>query len=151
MFSVDVCVQVSDGWIWGHSRARGSYDTRISAELRSVQELVREVKLHDIMSCRCSTCVRVNVKDCGIVSLRFPSSTEHLVMNEQNCTTHNVRSHKLQTQLNLIHPDVFPQLRLYKSKVLKLFHFWQWLIFIRQIFLEKKRFVTWICVYVCVL
>ncbi|KAI7804020.1 zinc phosphodiesterase ELAC protein 2, partial [Triplophysa rosa] len=47
---------------------------------------------------------------------RFPSSTEHLVLNEQNITSHNVRSHKLQTQLNLIHPDIFPQLKLYKSK-----------------------------------
>ncbi|XP_056609441.1 zinc phosphodiesterase ELAC protein 2-like [Triplophysa dalaica] len=47
---------------------------------------------------------------------RFPSSTEHLVLNEHNFTSHNVRSHKLQTQLNLIHPDIFPQLKLYKSK-----------------------------------
>lgn len=60
------------------------------------------------------------MKDCGIVSLfRFPSSTEHLVLNEHNFTSHNVRSHKLQTQLNLIHPDIFPQLKLYKSKVMK--------------------------------
>ncbi|XP_067237338.1 zinc phosphodiesterase ELAC protein 2 isoform X1 [Chanodichthys erythropterus] len=47
---------------------------------------------------------------------RFPSSTEHLVMNEQTFTPHNARSHKLQTQLNLIHPEIFPQLKLYKSK-----------------------------------
>nr|XP_055050937.1 zinc phosphodiesterase ELAC protein 2 [Misgurnus anguillicaudatus] len=47
---------------------------------------------------------------------RFPSSTEHLMMNEQSFTSHNTRSHKLQTQLNLIHPDIFPQLKLYKSK-----------------------------------
>ncbi|XP_051742274.1 zinc phosphodiesterase ELAC protein 2 [Ctenopharyngodon idella] len=47
---------------------------------------------------------------------RFPSSTEHLVMNEQTFTPHNARSHKIQTQLNLIHPEIFPQLKLYKSK-----------------------------------
>ncbi|XP_067312431.1 zinc phosphodiesterase ELAC protein 2 [Pseudorasbora parva] len=47
---------------------------------------------------------------------RFPSSTEHLMMNEQTFTPHNARSLKLQTQLNLIHPEIFPQLKLYKSK-----------------------------------
>uniref|UniRef100_A0A671T3W1 ribonuclease Z n=1 Tax=Sinocyclocheilus anshuiensis TaxID=1608454 RepID=A0A671T3W1_9TELE len=47
---------------------------------------------------------------------RFPSSTEHLVMNEQTFTLHNTRSHKLQTQLNLIHPEIFPPLKLYKTK-----------------------------------
>uniref|UniRef100_A0A8C1A3P0 Zinc phosphodiesterase ELAC protein 2 n=1 Tax=Cyprinus carpio carpio TaxID=630221 RepID=A0A8C1A3P0_CYPCA len=43
-------------------------------------------------------------------------STRHLVMNEQTFTPHNTRSHKLQTQLNLIHPEIFPPLRLYKTK-----------------------------------
>ncbi|XP_059417598.1 zinc phosphodiesterase ELAC protein 2-like isoform X2 [Carassius carassius] len=47
---------------------------------------------------------------------RFPSSTEHLVMNEQTFTPHNTRSHKLQTQLNLIHSEIFPPLKLYKTK-----------------------------------
>lgn len=47
---------------------------------------------------------------------RFPSSTEHLLMNEQTFTPHNARSHKLQTQLNLIHPNIFPQLKLYRTK-----------------------------------
>ncbi|XP_063070026.1 zinc phosphodiesterase ELAC protein 2 [Engraulis encrasicolus] len=47
---------------------------------------------------------------------RFPSSTEHLVMNEQACTVHNARSHKIQAQLNLIHPDIFPELKAYKTK-----------------------------------
>ncbi|XP_043091156.1 zinc phosphodiesterase ELAC protein 2 isoform X3 [Puntigrus tetrazona] len=47
---------------------------------------------------------------------RFPSSTQHLLMNEQTFTTHNTRSHKLQTQLGLIHPDIFPPLKLYKTK-----------------------------------
>lgn len=47
---------------------------------------------------------------------RFPSSTEHLLMNEQTFTPHNARSHKLQTQLNLIHPHIFPQLKLYRTK-----------------------------------
>ncbi|XP_053087258.1 zinc phosphodiesterase ELAC protein 2 [Pangasianodon hypophthalmus] len=47
---------------------------------------------------------------------RFSSSTEHLIMNEQVSTIHNVRSHKIQTQLNLIHPDIFPELQRYTSK-----------------------------------
>ncbi|KAG1929992.1 zinc phosphodiesterase ELAC protein 2 [Pimephales promelas] len=47
---------------------------------------------------------------------RFPSSTEHLLMNEQTFTPHNARSLKLQTQLNLIHPEIFPPLKLYKSQ-----------------------------------
>ncbi|KAG5279848.1 hypothetical protein AALO_G00082220 [Alosa alosa] len=42
---------------------------------------------------------------------RFPSSTEHLIMNEQACTAHNVRSHKIQSQLNLIHAEIFPELK----------------------------------------
>uniref|UniRef100_A0A8C0YAG8 Zinc phosphodiesterase ELAC protein 2 n=1 Tax=Cyprinus carpio carpio TaxID=630221 RepID=A0A8C0YAG8_CYPCA len=46
----------------------------------------------------------------------FQRSTRHLVMNEQTFTPHNTRSHKLQTQLNLIHPEIFPPLRLYKTK-----------------------------------
>ncbi|KAI4900797.1 hypothetical protein NFI96_026294, partial [Prochilodus magdalenae] len=46
---------------------------------------------------------------------RFPSSTEHMVMNEQACSIHNVRSQKIQTQLNLIHADVFPPLQHYAS------------------------------------
>ncbi|XP_055008905.1 zinc phosphodiesterase ELAC protein 2 isoform X2 [Boleophthalmus pectinirostris] len=41
----------------------------------------------------------------------FPSSTEHLILNENTCTVHNVRSHKLQTQLHMIHPEVFPKLQ----------------------------------------
>ncbi|KAF6093501.1 elaC ribonuclease Z 2 [Phyllostomus discolor] len=41
---------------------------------------------------------------------RFGPDTQHLVLNE-NCTSvHNLRSHKIQTQLNLIHPDIFPPL-----------------------------------------
>uniref|UniRef100_A0A8C8HXT3 Zinc phosphodiesterase ELAC protein 2 n=1 Tax=Oncorhynchus tshawytscha TaxID=74940 RepID=A0A8C8HXT3_ONCTS len=48
---------------------------------------------------------------------RFPSTTEHLILNEQVCTVHNVRSHKIQTQLNLIHPEIFPELQHYTTKV----------------------------------
>ncbi|XP_006863574.1 PREDICTED: zinc phosphodiesterase ELAC protein 2 [Chrysochloris asiatica] len=41
---------------------------------------------------------------------RFGPDTQHLILNE-NCTSvHNLRSHKIQTQLNLIHPDIFPPL-----------------------------------------
>ncbi|KAK7938729.1 hypothetical protein WMY93_002055 [Mugilogobius chulae] len=47
---------------------------------------------------------------------RFPSSTEHLILNENSCTVHNVRSHKLQAQLHMIHPEVFPLLQDFKSK-----------------------------------
>ncbi|XP_029943479.1 zinc phosphodiesterase ELAC protein 2 [Salarias fasciatus] len=41
---------------------------------------------------------------------RFPSGTEHLILNEHACTVHNVRSHKIQAQLNMIHPHIFPRL-----------------------------------------
>ncbi|XP_019115990.1 zinc phosphodiesterase ELAC protein 2 [Larimichthys crocea] len=47
---------------------------------------------------------------------RFPSTTEHLILNEHVCTVHNIRSHKIQAQLNMIHPEVFPQLESYKMK-----------------------------------
>ncbi|XP_012736274.2 zinc phosphodiesterase ELAC protein 2 [Fundulus heteroclitus] len=47
---------------------------------------------------------------------RFPSTTEHLILNEHVCTVHNVRSQKIQTQLNMIHPEVFPELKTYKVK-----------------------------------
>ncbi|KAK3525372.1 hypothetical protein QTP86_031246 [Hemibagrus guttatus] len=47
---------------------------------------------------------------------RFSRSTEHMIMNEQVSTIHNVRSHKIQTQLNLIHTDIFPELQHYTSK-----------------------------------
>ncbi|KAJ3600230.1 hypothetical protein NHX12_031216 [Muraenolepis orangiensis] len=47
---------------------------------------------------------------------RFPSSTEHLLLNEQVQTVHNVRSLKIQTQLNMIHPEIFPQLKTYSTK-----------------------------------
>ncbi|XP_049600942.1 zinc phosphodiesterase ELAC protein 2 [Syngnathus scovelli] len=44
---------------------------------------------------------------------RFPSSTEHLILNEHAGSAHNVRSHKIQAQLNMIHPDIFPHLTAY--------------------------------------
>ncbi|XP_071384711.1 zinc phosphodiesterase ELAC protein 2 isoform X4 [Centroberyx affinis] len=47
---------------------------------------------------------------------RFPSTTEHLILNEQVCAVHNIRSHKIQAQLNMIHPEIFPPLKLYKTK-----------------------------------
>ncbi|KAK2833003.1 hypothetical protein Q5P01_016892 [Channa striata] len=47
---------------------------------------------------------------------RFPSTTEHLILNEQVSTVHNVRSHKIQAQLNMIHPGMFPELKSYKTK-----------------------------------
>ncbi|KAM3598983.1 uncharacterized protein V6R79_025129 [Siganus canaliculatus] len=46
----------------------------------------------------------------------FPSTTEHLILNEHVCTAHNIRSHKIQAQLNMIHPEVFPELRFYRTK-----------------------------------
>lgn len=47
---------------------------------------------------------------------RFPSTTEHLILNEHVCTVHNIRSHKIQAQLNMIHPEIFPELKSYKTK-----------------------------------
>uniref|UniRef100_A0A8C4I2G8 Zinc phosphodiesterase ELAC protein 2 n=1 Tax=Dicentrarchus labrax TaxID=13489 RepID=A0A8C4I2G8_DICLA len=46
---------------------------------------------------------------------RFPSTTEHLILNEHVCSVHNVRSHKIQIQLNMIHPEIFPQLQPYEA------------------------------------
>uniref|UniRef100_A0AAY5ELK7 Zinc phosphodiesterase ELAC protein 2 n=1 Tax=Electrophorus electricus TaxID=8005 RepID=A0AAY5ELK7_ELEEL len=46
---------------------------------------------------------------------RFSSGTEHLVMNEQVCTIHNIRSYKIQTQLHMIHADIFPELQHYRT------------------------------------
>uniref|UniRef100_A0A665TAZ6 Zinc phosphodiesterase ELAC protein 2 n=1 Tax=Echeneis naucrates TaxID=173247 RepID=A0A665TAZ6_ECHNA len=48
---------------------------------------------------------------------RFPSTTQHLILNEQACTVHNIRSHKIQAQLNMIHPEIFPHLKSYKAEV----------------------------------
>ncbi|XP_073351035.1 zinc phosphodiesterase ELAC protein 2 [Pagrus major] len=47
---------------------------------------------------------------------RFPSTTEHLILNEHVSTVHNIRSHKIQAQLNMIHPEIFPQLHSYTTK-----------------------------------
>ncbi|XP_069572198.1 zinc phosphodiesterase ELAC protein 2 [Brachyistius frenatus] len=47
---------------------------------------------------------------------RFPSTTEHLILNEHVSTVHNVRSHKIQIQLNMIHPHIFPQLKAFGVK-----------------------------------
>ncbi|KAM3863989.1 zinc phosphodiesterase ELAC protein 2 [Diretmus argenteus] len=47
---------------------------------------------------------------------RFPSTTEHLILNENVCTVHNVRSLKIQAQLNMIHPEIFPELKPSKAK-----------------------------------
>ncbi|XP_008327390.1 zinc phosphodiesterase ELAC protein 2 isoform X1 [Cynoglossus semilaevis] len=46
---------------------------------------------------------------------RFSSAT-HLILNEHACTDHNIRSYKIQAQLNMIHPEVFPPLRSYRTK-----------------------------------
>ncbi|XP_001373514.3 zinc phosphodiesterase ELAC protein 2 isoform X4 [Monodelphis domestica] len=47
---------------------------------------------------------------------RFGPQTQHLILNE-NCTSvHNLRSLKIQTQLNLIDSDIFPQLTSYNCK-----------------------------------
>ncbi|KAK1163829.1 zinc phosphodiesterase ELAC protein 2-like isoform X1 [Acipenser oxyrinchus oxyrinchus] len=47
---------------------------------------------------------------------RFGPTTEHLILNEQAQTIHNLRSHKIQTQLNLIHPEIFPALKNFETK-----------------------------------
>ncbi|MBW01070.1 Zinc phosphodiesterase ELAC protein 2, partial [Eschrichtius robustus] len=41
---------------------------------------------------------------------RFGPDTQHLVLNEHCESVHNLRSHKIQTQLSLIHPGIFPLL-----------------------------------------
>ncbi|KAG9465355.1 hypothetical protein GDO78_018459 [Eleutherodactylus coqui] len=41
---------------------------------------------------------------------RFGPGTEHLLLNEHTSTVHNLSSYKVQSQLHLIHPDIFPQL-----------------------------------------
>ncbi|XP_075435752.1 zinc phosphodiesterase ELAC protein 2 isoform X2 [Ascaphus truei] len=41
---------------------------------------------------------------------RFGPQTEHLILNENTATTHNLRSYKIQAQLNLVHSEIFPQL-----------------------------------------
>uniref|UniRef100_A0A7N8XZX7 Zinc phosphodiesterase ELAC protein 2 n=1 Tax=Mastacembelus armatus TaxID=205130 RepID=A0A7N8XZX7_9TELE len=50
---------------------------------------------------------------------RFPSSTEHLILNEHTCSVHNVRSHKIQAQLNMIHPEIFPELKSHQVRCAK--------------------------------
>ncbi|PNI58799.1 ELAC2 isoform 6 [Pan troglodytes] len=47
---------------------------------------------------------------------RFGPDTQHLVLNENCASVHNLRSHKIQTQLNLIHPDIFPLLTSFPCK-----------------------------------
>ncbi|NWU95496.1 RNZ2 protein, partial [Upupa epops] len=47
---------------------------------------------------------------------RFGPGTQHLVLNEKSSAVHNPRSYKIQTQLNLIHPEIFPLLTTYQSK-----------------------------------
>ncbi|XP_040386883.1 zinc phosphodiesterase ELAC protein 2 isoform X1 [Cygnus olor] len=47
---------------------------------------------------------------------RFGPGTQHLVLNEKCSAVHNPRSYKIQTQLNLIHPEIFPLLTTYQSK-----------------------------------
>uniref|UniRef100_A0A8B9GMS5 Zinc phosphodiesterase ELAC protein 2 n=1 Tax=Amazona collaria TaxID=241587 RepID=A0A8B9GMS5_9PSIT len=48
---------------------------------------------------------------------RFGPGTQHLVLNENSSAVHNPRSYKIQTQLNLIHPEIFPLLSTYRGKV----------------------------------
>ncbi|KAJ4931668.1 hypothetical protein JOQ06_010109 [Pogonophryne albipinna] len=47
---------------------------------------------------------------------KFPSTTEYLIRNEHNRTVHNVRSHKIQAQLNMIHLEIFPEQKTFKTK-----------------------------------
>uniref|UniRef100_A0A2K6K0H6 Zinc phosphodiesterase ELAC protein 2 n=1 Tax=Rhinopithecus bieti TaxID=61621 RepID=A0A2K6K0H6_RHIBE len=47
---------------------------------------------------------------------RFGPDTQHLVLNENCASVHNLRSYKIQTQLNLIHPDIFPLLTSFPCK-----------------------------------
>ncbi|OCT62738.1 hypothetical protein XELAEV_18043829mg, partial [Xenopus laevis] len=47
---------------------------------------------------------------------KFGPQTEHLILNENSSTLHNLRSYKIQTQLNLVHPGIFPQLATIQQK-----------------------------------
>uniref|UniRef100_A0A8B9VYL5 Zinc phosphodiesterase ELAC protein 2 n=1 Tax=Anas zonorhyncha TaxID=75864 RepID=A0A8B9VYL5_9AVES len=47
---------------------------------------------------------------------RFGPGTQHLVLNEKCSAVHNPRSYKIQTQLNLIHPEIFPLLTTYQKE-----------------------------------
>uniref|UniRef100_A0A674JCZ1 Zinc phosphodiesterase ELAC protein 2 n=1 Tax=Terrapene triunguis TaxID=2587831 RepID=A0A674JCZ1_9SAUR len=47
---------------------------------------------------------------------RFGPTTEHLILNENANTVHCLRSHKIQTQLNLIHSEIFPLLTSYQKE-----------------------------------
>ncbi|XP_027481469.1 zinc phosphodiesterase ELAC protein 2 isoform X2 [Zalophus californianus] len=47
---------------------------------------------------------------------RFGPATQHLVLNESCSSVHNLRSHKIQTQLSLIHPTIFPPLAIPHSQ-----------------------------------
>eukprot|EP00076_Gallus_gallus_P046780 XP_415584.4 zinc phosphodiesterase ELAC protein 2 [Gallus gallus] len=47
---------------------------------------------------------------------RFGPGTQHLVLNENCSAVHNARSYKIQSQLNLIHPEIFPLLTTYQTK-----------------------------------
>ncbi|XP_044309752.1 zinc phosphodiesterase ELAC protein 2 [Varanus komodoensis] len=47
---------------------------------------------------------------------RFGTNTQHLILNENCQSVHHLRSQKIQTQLNLIHPEIFPMLTNYQSK-----------------------------------
>ncbi|CAJ0928422.1 unnamed protein product [Ranitomeya imitator] len=40
----------------------------------------------------------------------FGPGTDHLLLNEHASTVHNLSSYKVQSQLHLIHPDIFPPL-----------------------------------------
>uniref|UniRef100_A0A803YC70 Zinc phosphodiesterase ELAC protein 2 n=1 Tax=Meleagris gallopavo TaxID=9103 RepID=A0A803YC70_MELGA len=47
---------------------------------------------------------------------RFGPGTQHLVLNENCSAVHNARSYKIQSQLNLIHPEIFPLLTTYQKQ-----------------------------------
>uniref|UniRef100_A0A670JU13 Zinc phosphodiesterase ELAC protein 2 n=1 Tax=Podarcis muralis TaxID=64176 RepID=A0A670JU13_PODMU len=47
---------------------------------------------------------------------RFGASTQHLILNENCRSVHQLRSYKIQTQLNLIHPEIFPLLTCYNKE-----------------------------------
>ena len=52
-----------------------------------------------------------------VFRLRFGPDTQHLVLNEHCESVHNLRSHKIQTQLNLIHSGIFPPLASLRPQV----------------------------------
>lgn len=102
--------QVPDGRLGGRRGAGGAHGPGAGSEHRRLPGLDGEV------GPLASTPAGDGCKR-ALGLCRFPASTEHLILNEHVTAVHNVRSHKIQTQLNLIHPEIFPPLQTWTAPV----------------------------------